>query len=550
MSPPDSAPMRAGDGAPMRTNRALLIITVFLTGMAVMVVEMAAVRAVAPYFGASNYIWTNVIGVMLGALAVGYFIGGRVADRRPSLAVLYLIVLAGGVLCILMPYAIRPLARWLVPADLGLETAAGHVYRASLIGTLLLFAPPTLLLGGVSPMVIKLLARPDRVGGAAGQVFASSTVGSIIGTFATTLVLIPSFGTRMTIVLAGVTLAGTALVGLLIAAGTRRQRAAAAGAGVGATMLGLMVVLLGTGEIKASDDRVTEVETAYQYVRVRDVTDSWGQNVRMLQINEAEEAYQSVRMENGVLTDGRYYDYYSVLPLLLGALEQKGLKALVLGLAAGTIPMQLRHFFPEGLEVTGVEIDPGVLELGHQYFGLPKDADWLDARVADGRVFLEALPTTANLDLIIIDAFAQEYYIPFHLATEEAFSAAYDRLRPGGILAMNVSGYRSDEALISVVEQTVAHVFKQAYRVLVDGYPNYMVFAVKDRAAQFGRLAHPAPTGPAQWQELTRIARYVAGEATPVLPIPGAMVLTDDRAPIEMLTDELVRRESRAALGE
>jgi len=530
----------------MRAGRVLLLITVFLTGMAVMVVEMAAVRAVAPYFGASNYIWTNVIGVMLGALAVGYFIGGRVADRRPSLGVLYVIVLAGGVLCILMPYAVRPLARWLVPADLGLETAAGHVYRASLIGTLLLFAPPTLLLGGVSPMAIKLLARPDNVGGDAGQVFASSTVGSIIGTFATTLYLIPWLGTRMTIVAAGVVLAGTALIGLLIAAGTRGQKVAA-GAG---TLLGLVVVLLGTGEIKASADRVTEIETAYQYVRVRDVTDGWGQDLRMLQINEAEEAYQSVRMKGRVLTDGRYYDYYSVLPLLLGAPESGRLDCLILGLAAGTIPMQLRHFYPEGLKVTGVEIDPGVLQLGYEYFDLPKDADWLDARVADGRVFLEMLPAVPELDLIIIDAFAQEYYIPFHLATEEAFSAAYHRLRPGGILAMNVSGYRSDEALIRVIEQTVARVFKQAYRVLVDGYPNYMVFAVKDGSAKFGLLAHPASTGPAEWQELTRIARYVASDATPVLSDPGALVLTDDRAPIERLTDELVRRESRAALGE
>jgi len=534
------------DSAPVRCGRALLLPTVFLTGMAVMVVEMAAVRAVAPYFGASNYIWTNVIGVMLGALAVGYFIGGRVADRWPSPGVLYLIVLAGGVLCILMPYAIRPLARWLVPADLGLETAAGHVFRASLIGTLLLFAPPTLLLGGVSPMVIKLLAHPDRVGGAAGQVFAGSTVGSIVGTFATTLYLIPWLGTRATIGLAGVVLAAVALVGLVVVISSRGLKAAA-GAG---TIVGLILLVVGgTGEIKASPDRVTEVETAYQYVRVRDVTDEFGQSVRMLQINEAEEAYQSVRLANGVLTGGRYYDYYSVLPLLLGAPEKKGLQCLVLGLAAGTIPMQLRHFYPEGLHVTGVEIDSGVLDLGYEYFGLPKDADWLDARVADGRVFLDSLPARESLDLIIIDAFAQEYYIPFHLATEEAFRAALVRLRPGGILAMNVSGFRSDEPLIAAIEQTVAHVFGRAYRVLVDGYPNYMVFAVKDHPAPFGRLARPAETGPAEWKALTRIARYVAADAAPVSPAANALVLTDDHAPIERLTDELVRRESRAALG-
>ncbi len=535
---------------PARAGRALLLATVFLTGTVVMVVEMAAVRAVAPYLGASNYIWTNVIGVMLGALAVGYFLGGRAADRWPRPVTLFCLVLLAGVICSLMPYGIRPLARWLVPADLGLETAAVQVYQASLIATLVLFAPPALVLGGVSPLAIKLLASPDRVGGAAGQVFAISTVGSIVGTFATTLYLIPWLGTRATIIVAGLTLCGAALLGLLACASSVLLKSSAAlGVGVGLVLL----LALGGGEIKASPDQVMEEETAYQYVRVRDVTDEWGRSVRMLQINEAEESYQSVRIPGSVLTDGRYYDYYAVLPLLLGAPERKDLNVLVLGLAAGTIPMQLRHFYPEGLKVTGVEIDPGVVELGRKYFDLPAEGEssWLDVRIADGRLYLDSLPLAESLDLVIIDAFAKEYYIPFHLATSEAFAAARDRLRPGGILGINVSAYSSRDLLLDHLEQTMASVFGGAYRVEVDGYANYMIFAVKDRPAPLGRLAQPSSSPARGWSSVVSIARYVAANAARVrAPEDDSRVLTDDRAPVEKLTDELVRRESRAALGE
>lgn len=530
------------DGA---VARGYLVVTAFLSGFSVMVLEMAAVRAMAPYFGASDLIWTNVIGVILAALAVGYFVGGRMADRRPVPGLLYGVVLGGGLLALVVPLVLPGLARWLIPADLGLESAAGHVFRASLVATMLLFAPPVLLLGGVSPITIKLLARADDVGNAAGRVFAASTVGSILGTFLTTLQLIPWLGTKSTIVVAGCTLTVTALTGMLVFAVSRKGLAAG---GIGACAL-VVLFLAGSGAVKASPDQIEEVESAYQYIRVRDVEDG-GESVRMLQINEAEEAYQSVLVAGSYLTGGRYYDYYAALPLLLGAPEREQLDCLVVGLAAGTIPRQLRHFYPRGLKVVGVEIDEEVLVLGRRYFELPTEEDWLLPRVMDGRVFLKAASTRPRFDLIIIDAFAQEYYIPFHLATQEAFGEAMAALRDGGILAMNVSAYRSDEALLSAIEQTAASVFGLAHRVEVEGYPNCMIFAMKGRQPPFGRLASPPSTGPAEWRELTRIARNVAATSETILPRPGGLILTDDLAPVERLTDELVERESRAVLGD
>ena len=525
-----------------RAGRAYLVLTAFLSGMCVMVLEMAAVRAAAPFFGQSNYIWTNVIGVILAALAVGYFVGGRWIDRLPRPGLLFGVLLAGGLLSMLLPVLIRPVCRWLMPVDLAVEGAATVFTLASLAGTIILFAPPILLLGMISPMAIRLLATPGAVGNASGRIFAASTIGSLIGTFGTTFFLLEAFGTRMTIGLAGAVLTTTAVVGLLIAVATRKGRAAA--------MAGVLVALVlgiggaNAGPLKDNPGQVVERESAYQYVRVLAEN-----GVRMLQFNEAEQSYQSVAIPGTVLTDGRYYDYYAVLPYLLSAERRSDLDVLVVGLAAGTIPRQLREFFPGSLRVTGVEIDPAVLELGREHFEMPKDADWLDAVVMDGRAYLNGAEPAKTFDLIVIDAFAQEYYIPFHLATREAFEAARSRLAPGGILAMNVAAYRSDSSLLVALESTLAHAFGEAWRVKVRGYANYMIFAVRDGKPRLDRLDHLPRNAGEEREKLRKIAGIVRVATSEAKPLAN-LCLTDDHAPVERLMDRSVQRESRRFLGD
>ncbi|MEN8148890.1 MAG: fused MFS/spermidine synthase [Planctomycetota bacterium] len=528
-----------------RPARAWLIVTAFLSGASVMVLEMAAVRAAAPYFGQSNYTWTNVIGVILAALAVGYFLGGRLIDRHPRAGLLFTVLLLGGLLAMVLPLLVRPVSRWLMPADLAVEGAATVFTLASLAATLILFAPPILLLGMVSPMAIRLLAVPGKVGNASGRIFASSTVGSLIGTFATTFVLLETFGTRATMALSGGVLVATAVIGLLVAVVGRSGKLAAA---VGA----LLAVALGiggaqAGPLKIHPDQVEEVESAYQYIRVLDDV-SGDVTVRMLQFNEAEQSYQSVLIPDRVLTGGRYYDYYAALPYLFPKERRRDLDVLVIGLAAGTIPRQLEAFFPEGLSVTGVEIDPAVLELGRKHFELP-ESGWLTAVVMDGRAYLNGAESIKTFDLVVIDAFAQEYYVPFHLATREAFEAAAKRLKPGGIVAMNVAAYRADSALLASIESTVAHVFGRAWRTKVYGYANFMVFAVKDEEPQFKRLFDlPRDGGPEQ-PELNLVAAVIRTATSAVEPRDG-VCLTDDLAPVERLMDRSVRRESRLILGD
>jgi spermidine synthase len=533
------------DGPLSRAGRAYLVLTAFLSGASVMVLEMAAVRAVAPYFGQSNYIWTYVIGIILAALSVGYFLGGRLIDRVPRPAVLFGILLGGGVLALLLPLVVQPVCRWLMPAELAVEGAADLFNKASLAATLILFAPPVLLLAMISPMAIRLVAVPGQIGDASGRIYAASTVGSIVGTFATTFVLIEAFGTRMTIGIAGAVLALTAVLGLLML-GRTKVNATVSGAAVVAVVF-LLFGAANAGPLKTHPGQVEEVESAYQYVRVID-DEVNGEIVRLLQFNEAEQTYQSVAVSGKVLTGGRYFDYYSVLPYLFPEEQRKNLRVLVIGLAAGTIPRQLKEFFPDGLSVTGVEIDPAVVRIGREHFGMPDDAPWLRTVVADGRVWLNGAPKGEEYDLVIVDAFAKEYYIPFHLATREAFEAGRRRLRKGGILAMNIAAFRQDSRLLTSIESTVAHAFGKAWRSRVDGYANYMVFAMRDEQPQFKRLFSLPRGRTAEGDQLRRIARIVKMGATEVNPTEG-LCLTDDKAPLERYMDLEIRGESRRVLG-
>jgi MFS family permease len=187
--------MVAMDGGVTGRVRVWLLGTVFASGMAVMIVEMTAVRAMQPFFGSTTYVWTNVIAVVLAALAVGYAVGGRLADRFPSTTLLYGLLGVGGGVLLVSAWLVTPVSRLFLQDGIDLEGAVTVLLRGSLGASLILFAPPLLLLGMIAPITIRLLAR-GGVGRAAGSVFAVSTVGSILGTYLPALVLVPRIGSR------------------------------------------------------------------------------------------------------------------------------------------------------------------------------------------------------------------------------------------------------------------------------------------------------------------------------------------------------------------
>src|SRR6266536_3977944 len=174
----------------------LLILLVFVAGASSLAVELSASRLLAPYFGTSLFVWANLIGLILLYLTVGYYLGGRLADRYPRPAVLYLLTIIASLLIGLIPFISRPILFWSLSA---FATYSVSVFYGSLVSVILLFALPVILLGCVSPFAIRLSVKQVvKSGRTAGQLYAISTAGSILGTFLPVLLLIPTTGTHRT----------------------------------------------------------------------------------------------------------------------------------------------------------------------------------------------------------------------------------------------------------------------------------------------------------------------------------------------------------------
>jgi spermidine synthase len=543
-----------------RADALFVLATLFCSGTAVMVVEMTAVRALQPFFGSTTYVWTNVIAVCLAALTVGYALGGRLADRMPRPVLLYGLLAVGGVLLVAGTALITPLSQMFLEAGVNLEGVPTVLIKGSLGVSLAVFAPAILLLGMVTPLAIRLLDTMGT-GKAAGTVFAVSTTGSIAGTYLPTLYLVPQFGSRGTLYLAAALLLVPAVAGAA-RFGMRKGRSTAAA---------LLALLLSGGIAAAagtSPDRgppsmldggtarvLTEVESPYQYLTVRDDTLGDGTQFRLLTINEGLHTYHSLRVKDRVLTQSRYYDDYSVLPMLLDKAPGDELRMCVLGLACGINASQWKHFWGDlyDLKVDGAELDPDIVRLGREHFDLPaKDSDWLRAVAMDGRQMLASLPADTKYDVIVVDAFANELYIPFHLATREFFEICRDHLAPGGILAMNCYAEGQDAPNLLAIENTLALTFGNAVRVTQYWGSNFLLMAREgDERPDLGPVGRRFGDREdlAEWQRLRTLAGAMPGNARHVSGDTSSRILTDDDAPLEWLTDRFLDRTEERIRG-
>ena len=483
---------------------------VFAAGAGTLSTEIAASRLLAPYFGNSTVVWANIIGLILVYLSLGYWLGGRLADRIPRPQLLGGILLVAAMFISATPFAARPI---LDAALRGVDTLSAGVVVGSFVAALALFAVPVTLLGAVSPFAIRLaLTDVRRSGTIAGRLYAVSTVGSIVGTFVSALVAIEAFGTQRTMVGTAAMLGGSAI--LLIG-----RRAAPAALAISA------VLFVPSETVKATAGLLFETESRYQYVSVVERDDG----SRVLQLNEGV-ADHSVWRRESVLT-GEYWDLFAMLPPMLGHVPRN---LLVIGNAGGTIARAYGRLYPD-VSIDGVELDPSVTAAGRRFLGLDDNA-MLHVYTADGRPFLER--TDKRYDLIVVDAYRQPY-IPFYLATREFFTLAHRRLQPGGILALNVAKVPGDDRLTRAVEATLLTAFPQVWR-----WPTL----------RFSDLAF-ALDRPVQRSVLLQRAAKVRDPLRVLLPLlrrdlvrarPEGHVLTDDRAPVEWLTDRmLIERVAR-----
>ncbi len=478
---------------------------VFAVGTASLGAEIAAARLLAPYFGASTIIWANTIATVLLSLSAGYALGGRLADRRADLRGLCAIVLVAAVLLALVPFVADPFLRLSVRA-LGTRSVGGFV--GSLAAVLVLVAVPVMLLGTVAPYANRLtLHQVADAGTVTGRLYAISTAGSLVGTFVAALLFIPLVGTHRTFLVFALALALVAAPGV----GSRRFLLVPVAV---AALFAVPPAAIGAGVAGARVIR--SVETPYQHVRVL----QFSSGERWLQLNEGV-AIHSLYRPRSYLTGG-YWDDFLVLPLT-GPLGPPK-RVAILGDAAGTVARAYGHYFP-ATRVDAVELDGELTSIGHRYFGLTGPR--LHTYTADARPWLDQ--SHDRYDAIFLDAYRQPY-IPFYLITHEFFAAIRSHLRPGGVVIVNVGHIPGSSALEKVVGATLHSVFPTVLRdVVTDANSLVLASAGPLSGARMLAARTALPAG------LTNLDGAVSQQLRP--PLTGGEVFTDDRAPVEWLTD-------------
>jgi spermidine synthase len=502
----------------MRTQGAFLYVLVVAAGAATMGVEMCASRLLAPYYGNSLLVWGAVIGLLLAYLSVGHFLGGRLADRRPSAQLLYELTAWAGFAIGLVPYVARPILRRSIAA---LSSYQAGPLLGSFVAVLALFALPVILLGCVSPFALRLsIADADSSGSAAGRIYALATIGSLFGTFFPVFWLIPRLGTRRTLFLIAASLLGIAAAGLLHLA---RRRAL-----LYILLLFCLVALqfLSLGAIKPTEGLIYEHDSAYNYIQVLQ-----SGSELVLKLNEGE-GIQSSYSPQQVLS-GYVYDYFLLVPFFRSAQYSPPVASMCLiGLAGGTTARQYSAVFGP-IPMDGVEIDPAIILVARRFFGL--DLPNLHIAAQDGRYYLAH--SKKQYDVVLVDAYNPPY-IPFQLTTVEFFRQVRDHLTPDGVVAVNVARTEVDYSLVDAIASTLKAAYPSVYVMDMLGNLNSVVIASKrptqlavitERLAQ---LDHPI---------LRDVALRASGRVQAFIT-PEAAVLRDDHAPVEQIVHAIMAR--------
>lgn len=500
-----------------------LFFTVFISGMSTLAVELAAARLLGNYFGTSNLVWACIIGLILIYLSVGYYLGGSWADRSPRFSTFYQILAWAGLLVGLIPIASRPVLRFAADAFDNLQMG---ILFGSFIAVMILFILPVSLLGTASPFAIRLaITDSGKAGKISGRIYAISTLGSFIGTFLPTLLLIPTIGTYRTFLFIGGLLILCALIGLGLSGGWRKA----------AIYLWMPLVIAAlafigvSGQDKAAAGQVFETESAYNYIQVREEEGAFtlhlndGQGVHSI-YHPAEPNYR------GPWEQVLAAPFFNTPPI-----DPRSIKSMaIVGLAAGTTAHQAFKVFPE-IAIDGIEIDPDIIAAGRKYFDMTNPG--LNVIVQDGRW---ALDKSANrYQVISVDAYRPPY-IPWHLTTREFFQVVRDHLSDDGVMVINVGRSGDDRRLIENLGSTILDVFPSVHVMDIPGTFNSIIFATVQPSTQANLVQNLDYLlgNPQSDPLLVETLQITAANFRPS-PMPG-VVFSDDLAPIELITNQMV----------
>lgn len=482
----------------------LLGFVVFMCGAIVMIYEVVGSRVLAPTLGTSTYVWTSLIGVILGSLSIGYWLGGRLADRNGKVE-----ILSG---CIFMAAAIICITNFAKEHILGIiEMNLIDIRLASLLASVILFTPASILLGIVSPYSVKLKSYDhSRIGVTVGNLYAASTVGSIAGTFLSGYFLIPWLGTSRILILLVIVLTLLSLLLLPLRCNAEKIM-----------MLTIIVVFFAVGNSLAKDyglDRtIADIDTEYGRIQIFDFTPNFSRDqIRVMKINGT--------LHSGIYLskDDLLFDYYKYFRLV-SHFKPDTAKALLIGGGAYVYPLDFLKQFPDA-DLDVVEIDTQLTEIAHKYFRFNKSSR-MKIFNEDGRTFINR--SRNRYDAIFLDVFNSYYSIPYHLTTIEAVRRIYAMLNTNGVVLMNlISPFENGKINFLGMEIAIYRkIFPQVYIFPIPSnrynqYQNFLLIAIKGNNTPSFESSNP---------ELNSYLSNVSNN----MKFAVSPVLTDDFAPVD-----------------
>ncbi|MCW2955290.1 MAG: Spermine synthase [Thermoleophilia bacterium] len=551
-----------------------LLFVVFFAGAALMAYEIVGARLLAPTFGSSTFVWGSIIAVFLAALALGYTVGGRIADRRPTAAMLGTLLASAALLVGLSVLLADPLQEWIIDVN------PGGTRMNPLIVSVLLFGPASVLMGMVSPYAVRLRAGDiDRVGATAGSLYGLSTAGSIVGTLAASFWLVQEFGSDATVVAVGLTLAACALLAGWAGRGSPLVLGYAA---VAAVLVAVLASSGVTGDQAGDDVRGgtrsyspvfsaggykpeftpneggtlrTSADSSYHNIRVVDYpAGQVGEGAsRVLHFNNSLQAAATLEGGEPQVTGPPLFGYLRALDLA-AAVAPDDERALLIGLGSGAAAMRLHELRPD-LDIDVVEIDPKVVEIAREWFGYRDSENGnprITTHVGDGRTWLAGQDDDARYGLVSVDAYFADS-IPFHLTTREFLDRVREHLTDDGVATANIIG---------AVEGRRSELFRAMHMTWAEVFDDVATFPIPDASGSVDLgsfinvelLAGSSGVVPPKGGERTlvegadfavdaddvldtRFEAMLDARYTDQIPTDGVDVLTDDLAPVDSLLD-------------
>lgn len=504
-------------------KKTYLYVTVFFSGMTALAVELSASRLLGNVYGSSNLVWACIIGLILIYLTLGYWLGGKLADRHPEPRMFYRILMWASLTVALVPMISRPVLRLSANAFDQLQLP---ILVGAFVSVLVLFIVPVTLLGMASPFALKLVLQDTQdAGKESGKISAISTLGSFIGTFLPVMVLVPLIGTYRTFLFFSSILMLVATIGFLVYVNVK--------AWLRHIWMPIVLIALwifgARGADKMTTNMIYETESSYNYIQVLEID-----GFRYLRLNEGQgmhSVYHPTRLNySGPWSQVLVAPFFNAPPQTLDEVR----RLAIVGLAAGTTARQATAVYGDDLQIDGFEIDPKIVDIGQKYFAMTEPN--LNVIVQDGRWGLAHSRKT--YDVISVDAYRPPY-IPWQMTTVEFFQIVYDHLTEDGVMAINIGRSPLDRGLVNDLATTIRQVFPTVFTMDIPGSFNTILFATRQPGSWDNLWANYNALWDSNAPSLLLEAMTMT--LTTQQPEPAVTrVYTDDKAPIEWVTNKIV----------